>query len=111
MSQSRLADALGVSFQQVQKYERGANRVSASTLYDAAKILTVEIAYFFEDAEALPRSADAKDNLMHSFWLSREGPEFARLFGVIPAKERRALLEFARTLAHLARPHSRSASE
>lgn len=49
LSQSDLADAIGVSFQQVQKYERGSNRVSASRLYDLSRILGVAIQEFFED--------------------------------------------------------------
>jgi transcriptional regulator with XRE-family HTH domain len=48
MSQEHLADALGLTFQQVQKYERGANRVSASKLYDMAKTLQVPVAFFFD---------------------------------------------------------------
>lgn len=49
MSQERLADAIGLTFQQVQKYERGANRVGSSRLFDLAKVLDVTISYFFED--------------------------------------------------------------
>ncbi len=48
LSQTVVADQLGLTFQQVQKYERGYNRVSASRLYDLTKILGVDIAYFFE---------------------------------------------------------------
>src|SRR5215472_8542656 len=48
ISQERLADALGLTFQQVQKYERGANRISASKLYEIARFLSAPIAYFFE---------------------------------------------------------------
>jgi transcriptional regulator with XRE-family HTH domain len=51
LSQERLAEACGVSFQQVQKYERGQNRLSASRLYRVAQILGVPISYFFEDAD------------------------------------------------------------
>ncbi len=47
LSQTAVADQLGLTFQQVQKYERGYNRVSASRLYDLSKILSVDIAYFF----------------------------------------------------------------
>lgn len=47
ISQTELGDALGLTFQQVQKYERGANRVSASKLYETARTLKVEIGYFF----------------------------------------------------------------
>jgi transcriptional regulator with XRE-family HTH domain len=49
MSQERLADAIGLTFQQVQKYERGANRVGSSRLFDLARVLDVAVAYFFEE--------------------------------------------------------------
>lgn len=49
LSQERLGDELGVTFQQVQKYERGANRVSASRLYEISKVLDVPPSYFFEE--------------------------------------------------------------
>ena len=49
MSQQKLADALGLVFQQVQKYEKGTNRLGASRLFDAARILDVPIGYFFAD--------------------------------------------------------------
>ncbi|HYE01020.1 MAG TPA: helix-turn-helix transcriptional regulator [Alphaproteobacteria bacterium] len=48
LSQTALGDALGVAFQQVQKYERGTNRISSSTLYAIARVLEVPVAYFFE---------------------------------------------------------------
>jgi len=49
MSQSELADALGMTFQQIQKYEKGTNRVSASKLWDIAHALKVPVSYFFEE--------------------------------------------------------------
>ncbi len=58
LSQERLGDSLGLTFQQVQKYERGANRVSASRLYDIARILDVPVSFFFDDyADGGPRTA------------------------------------------------------
>ena len=51
MSQEKLGNVLGVSFQQIQKYEAGTNRVSASRLWDIAKLLEVDLAYFFEGIE------------------------------------------------------------
>lgn len=59
LSQNRLAEAIGVTFQQVQKYERGANRVVASRLYDLAAALNVPVGHFFQDApiDALEASA------------------------------------------------------
>ncbi len=52
LSQTALGDALGLTFQQVQKYERGANRMGSSRLYDIARILDVPIQYFFDDMSA-----------------------------------------------------------
>ncbi len=52
MSQTGLGDALGVTFQQVQKYEKGKNRISASRLYDLSRVLDVSIEHFFEDIPA-----------------------------------------------------------
>lgn len=49
LSQVKLAEALGLTFQQVQKYERGVNRIGASRLYSLSKVLDVPIAFFFED--------------------------------------------------------------
>jgi len=53
LSQEALAKAVGITFQQVQKYERGINRMSASRLYDFARVLSVPVAYFFEAYEAV----------------------------------------------------------
>lgn len=58
MSQERLGNALGLTFQQVQKYERGRNRVGASRLYDLACVLDVPVGFFFAD---LPTQADNAD--------------------------------------------------
>ncbi len=49
MSQTTLGDAIGLTFQQVQKYERGSNRISASRLFDLSRVLDVPIEYFFDD--------------------------------------------------------------
>jgi transcriptional regulator with XRE-family HTH domain len=54
MSQGKLGDALGITFQQVQKYEKGTNRISASRLQQSANILQVPVAFFFEDAPNVP---------------------------------------------------------
>ena len=52
MTQAKLADALGLTFQQVQKYERGTNRIGSSRLYDLSRVLDVPIEYFFDDMPA-----------------------------------------------------------
>src|SRR5260221_11632579 len=52
MSQEKLGDAIGLTFQQVQKYERGANRVGSSRLFDLARVLDVPVSYFFDEMSA-----------------------------------------------------------
>jgi transcriptional regulator with XRE-family HTH domain len=49
MSQEKLGDAIGLTFQQVQKYERGANRIGSSRLYDLSRVLDVPVGFFFDD--------------------------------------------------------------
>lgn len=103
MSQEKLAQAFGVSFQQVQKYERGANRISASRLHLLTKILDVPITYFFEglpdnvqdDYDPLP----APDPETPDRMASRETLELVRAYYRIgdPAIRRR-LVDLARTL-------------
>jgi transcriptional regulator with XRE-family HTH domain len=58
MSQEKLGDALGLTFQQVQKYEKGANRIGASRLQQIAHILQVPVSFFFEGAPSLGPQAD-----------------------------------------------------
>nr|P15017.1 RecName: Full=Uncharacterized transcriptional regulator in ATPase CF(0) region; AltName: Full=URF4 [Rhodospirillum rubrum]AAA26459.1 pot. DNA-binding protein (URF4); putative [Rhodospirillum rubrum]CAA31250.1 ORF 4 (AA 1 - 108); homolog. to DNA-binding proteins [Rhodospirillum rubrum] len=65
LDQETLARRIGVSFQQIQKYERGRNRISASRLYDIAKALAVPIDYFFSDLE---RGDPRHDGLWPRTW-------------------------------------------
>ena len=63
MSQERLGEALGLTFQQVQKYERGVNRVGASRLFDLSRVLDVPISFFFDDMpDALSSSYGTQTN-------------------------------------------------
>lgn len=104
MSQERLGDALGLTFQQVQKYERGANRIGASRLHDLAKALQVPIGFFFDDlpdsadqATAPPASAIGEDDPMQR----RETIELVRAYYRIPdATARRRLYELTRSIAN-----------
>jgi transcriptional regulator with XRE-family HTH domain len=103
MSQEKLGDELGVTFQQVQKYERGANRIGASRLFRVATVLQVPIGFFFEGLEATPVSGFAEGDqtpLIDDFINSPEGVALAAAFARIrePAV-RRKLLELARTLS------------
>lgn len=59
MSQEKLGEAIGLTFQQVQKYERGANRIGASRLHDLARVLDVPVSFFFDDMPG-PQTASAE---------------------------------------------------
>lgn len=102
MSQERLGDALGLTFQQVQKYERGANRIGASRLYDLARALQVPVGFFFDDlpdgvAEGGPPAASVQDD---DPMQRRETIELVRAFYRIQdPTARRRLFELARSIA------------
>jgi transcriptional regulator with XRE-family HTH domain len=106
VSQEQLADALGLTFQQVQKYERGSNRVSASKLYAIARTLGVPIAFFF-DGLADPMDGDQGDETQHAserkvmdFLGTSEGLELAKLFPQIRrGLVRRQVLDLVRAMA------------
>lgn len=99
VSQERLADALGITFQQVQKYERGANRVSASKLWEIAAALKTPVAYFYDglgDREAVTGQRDAAQE----FLLSSEGIELVAAFPRITEPAiRRKIVELVRVVA------------
>ncbi len=104
LSQTDLADALGLTFQQVQKYERGSNRISASKLFEIARTLKVPVAYFFEGYghnEAVEGFTESQsEQAVHGFLMTTEGIEIAEAFPRIKnAKHRRKVMELVRTLA------------
>ncbi len=104
VSQDRLADQLGLTFQQVQKYERGANRVSASKLYQIAVALQASIPFFFEGLpDTVPPGGVAERErtpFVHDLPLTPEEQELAALLSRIESKRvRRRVLELVRTLA------------
>ena len=103
ITQEHLAQHLGLTFQQVQKYERGANRVSASKLYEIARILRVPIAFFFEglpDPALQHEGPDAVEAGISLFLATDEGVNLSRLFPLITeAKVRRQMLSLVRVLA------------
>lgn len=110
MSQESLADAVGLTFQQVQKYERGSNRVSASRLYQFSKILDVPVAYFFEkygegDRKSGILNYGMADNsqepiLNDDLLLERETHEILRVYySVTDAKKRREILHIVKSMA------------
>ena len=64
MSQEKLGTAVGLTFQQIQKYERGSNRISASKLYDAARLLEAPVSYFFEGLDETGEDFDRCDSVV-----------------------------------------------
>src|SRR3954463_10029808 len=64
MSQEKLGEAIGLTFQQVQKYERGANRIGASRLFDLSRVLDVPVSFFFDD---MPQDQDAHTSAQGGF--------------------------------------------
>jgi transcriptional regulator with XRE-family HTH domain len=103
VSQDRLAEQLGLTFQQVQKYERGANRVSASKLYQIASTLQASVSFFFDglpEPQGPGVSEPAAPEFVHEAALTPEERELAGFLSRIENKQvRRRLLELVRTLA------------
>ena len=80
MSQEKLADALGLTFQQVQKYEKGVNRIGASRLLHIAGILDVSIEFFFEGLPGLRAGGFSDDSLVAEFLTRSESDRLVRGF-------------------------------
>jgi transcriptional regulator with XRE-family HTH domain len=106
MSQEKLGDAIGLTFQQVQKYERGANRIGASRLYHLSQVLDVPVAFFFDDiggSMSMPKMAGGVAEPQASFetrdLAKREILELARAYDRIKdEKVRKRLLELTKSL-------------
>ncbi|MGR3323302.1 MAG: helix-turn-helix domain-containing protein [Pseudooceanicola sp.] len=101
MTQQQLAECVGIKFQQIQKYETGANRVSASRLWDIADALDVPVSFFFEglDNDAATKDvADIPADLMGD----KEALDLIRSYYAIPENQRRRLFELARVLSDVA---------
>ncbi len=105
VSQESLAADLGLTFQQIQKYERGTNRVSASKLYEIARSLQTTTSYFFEGF-ADPNSGEAQtpqyieEKAAVDFLMTPEGLEMAALFPKIAkGKVRRRILDLVRAMS------------
>ena len=105
MSQERLGDALGITFQQVQKYEKGTNRIGASRLQHIAKTLGVSVGFFFEGAPNLDQTEEgftenSSPPYVSEFLSSAEGLSLTRAFTKIrDARVRRRIVDLVETLA------------
>ncbi len=100
LSQTQVAEALGITFQQIQKYERGANRISASKLYDAAKLLQAPVSYFYEGLEETDGGMDdGFAQRMTEFVSTPEGLELAGLFPRLEDRRlRRRVVDLVRAM-------------
>lgn len=106
MSQEKLGEHIGITFQQIQKYEKGTNRIGASRLQVIARVLSVPVAFFFEDAPGLvPVAGDqgfdpgATDHVV-DFLSSSEGLSLNKAFiRIKDAKQRRKVVELVKAMA------------
>jgi transcriptional regulator with XRE-family HTH domain len=99
MTQQQLADKVGIKFQQIQKYETGMNRVSASRLWDIAESLGVTIGFFFEGLDDAREAQNAGES---DIMADREALELVRSYYAIPEAQRRRLFDLARVLSDAA---------
>ncbi|MDT8856672.1 helix-turn-helix transcriptional regulator [Paracoccaceae bacterium Fryx2] len=99
ITQQQLADQVGIKFQQIQKYETGMNRVSASRLWDVAEALGVGIAFFFEGIDEAREGARAVEG---DILADKEALELVRSYYAIPEAQRRRLFDLARVLSDAA---------
>ncbi len=102
MTQQQLAQQVGIKFQQIQKYETGANRISASRLWDIAEALDVPVSFFFEGLEEVQKSADEKKSVPADLMGDKEALDLVRSYYAIPENQRRRLFELARVLSDVA---------
>src|SRR3990167_8350769 len=105
MSQEKLGEALGITFQQIQKYEKGTNRIGASRLQHIASVLAVPVAFFFEDAPSTPAEAAGLDSARPAHYIvdflsSSEGIQLNKAFVRIKdTKLRRRIIDLVRAVA------------
>jgi transcriptional regulator with XRE-family HTH domain len=108
MSQEKLGEHLGLTFQQVQKYEKGINRIGASRLFDLSHVLGVPVQFFYDEAPAGQSDGSAAlgfadqpaESYVVEFLASREGLELNKAFvRITDPRVRRSVLELVRALA------------
>ena len=110
LSQEKLGEALGLTFQQVQKYERGANRIGASRLYQISRVLDVPVSFFYDEMPASiteapagampPGLAETADHFDHDPLAKRETLELVRAYyKIIDPRVRRRLFELVKAVA------------
>ncbi len=99
MTQQQLGDRVGIKFQQIQKYETGANRISASLIRHIAAAMEVPVTLFFEGLDGQgPDTGAARGDIL----TDKESHELARAYYAIPENQRRRLFDLARVLSDAA---------
>jgi len=112
-TQQDVADAVGIKFQQIQKYETGANRVSASRLFDIAHCLVTPVSFFFDEFEGAETQVDPGKTIEESAeseaaqrelaqFTGKEAAEFLRNYYQLEEEPRRRLYDLTRSLARAA---------
>ena len=99
MTQQQLAEKVGIKFQQIQKYETGMNRISASRLWDIADALDVPVSFFFEGLEDSTADTAAGSAAPRDILADKAALELVRSYYAIPENQRRRLFELARVLS------------
>ncbi|MEM7295200.1 MAG: helix-turn-helix transcriptional regulator, partial [Pseudomonadota bacterium] len=104
MTQQQLGERVGIKFQQIQKYETGMNRVSASRLWDIADVLQVPVAYFFDgiSPDNGPEEIADLSAVPTDLFSDKEALELLRSYYAIPENQRRRLFDLARVLSEAA---------
>ncbi len=101
-TQQQLAEAVGIKFQQIQKYETGMNRVSASRLWDISRVLNVPVSFFFDGLNPQQSDDVPKSDMPSDILTDKEALELLRSYYAIPENQRRRLFELARVLSEAA---------
>lgn len=102
MTQQQLAEKVGIKFQQIQKYETGANRVSASRLWDISDAMDVPVSFFFDGLEEEGKQTAGKASVPEDLMGDKEALDLVRSYYAIPENQRRRLFELARVLSDAA---------
>lgn len=102
MTQQQLAEKVGIKFQQIQKYETGANRVSASRLWDISEVLDVPVSFFFEGLDEAKQGGMGEEQIPSDLLGDKEAMDLIRSYYAIPENQRRRLFDLARVLSDVA---------
>lgn len=98
MTQQQLAEAVGIKFQQIQKYETGMNRVSASRLWDIGRALEVPVSFFFDGLHEDSMAAGVEGDILGD----KEALQLVRAYYAMPVAQRRQIFELAKVLSDAA---------